>query len=315
MPKNIESPVATDTTLTLTELQSALGEPDPAAAAAILEGATEAELVALGRRIASRHILSDARRIYAAANDFWGNASPVQRNRLRGFSPGLLAVAVWRAERLEEMAAGHDDRADAQGADRDSRDRESRMAFDNALVLRDQAYRVLRGVAGRDAQRLGEVDAAVGTAESSEKLAAGVERLAALGGKWLSAKKGPAAERARLMRLDQAYVDELTAAATRLKKAADKSTARSGGKAVTQGALDAEDGANLMLLGHVVEVFEAAHDVDPTIPRLAPIATRRLLKPSSAQRKGPSKEGAAPEEAAPTKVGGDNGNPGGGSPS
>ena len=62
---------------------------------------------------------------------------------------------------------------------------------------------------------------------------------------------------------------------------------------MTQGALDAEDGANLLLLGHIVQVFEAAHDLDPTIPRLVPIATRRLLAPYSSRAKG---NGEAPVE-------------------
>lgn len=293
MPKPTNTPIPTESTLTLAEIRDALGDPDAGAAAAILEGATEAELVAQGRRIASRHILSDMRRIYAGAHDFWGHATPAQKARLRGFTPGLLSVAVARAQLLDRMAADHTARTDGQGTAREARDREAKAAFDGAIALRDQAVRVLRGVAGRDPQLLSAVDVAAGTAETGEKLATGVERLAALGGKWLAAKKGPLAERARLMQLDAAYVTELESAAERLKGAAEKATARSGGSKVTQGALDAEDGANLLLLGHIVQVFEAAHDLDPTIPRLVPIATRRLLAPYSPRAKG---NGEAPVE-------------------
>lgn len=297
MPKNNDSSVPVESSLTLAEIQEVLGDPDPDAATAILEGATEAELVALGRKIASRHILSDSRRIYAAAHDFWTHATAPQKGRLRGFTPGLLSVAVARTQLLARMAADHTARADGQGTVRDARDREAKAAFEAAIALRDQAVRVLRGVAGRDAQRLAEVDVAAGTAESGDALATGVDRLATLGAKWLAVKKGALAQRAQLMQLDAGYVSELKAAAARLKGAAEKATARSGGSRVTQGALDAEDGANLLLLGHIVQVFEAAHDLDPTIPRLVPIATRRLLAPYSP---GSRAKGGGEEEAGET---------------
>jgi hypothetical protein len=152
----------------------------------------------------------------------------------------------------------------------------AREAFGAGLMLRDQAAKVLRRVAGSDVALVAKVDAAVGTAETGASLAKGLLDLAAVGKKLL-AMGGVVAKRATLMRVDGAYLGSLEASAARVGETAERAAAKGGGKAVTQGALDREDGVNALILGHVVSVFEAAHDIDPTIPRLTPIATRRLF--------------------------------------
>lgn len=71
---------------------------------------------------------------------------------------------------------------------------------------------------------------------------------------------------------------------------------------MAQGEIDFLDGVNLHLLSMVIAAFEAAHDVDGTIPRLTPIATRRALGKSrrgksgkgSEEEKGGSVEGGSP---------------------
>jgi len=48
-------------------------------------------------------------------------------------------------------------------------------------------------------------------------------------------------------------------------------------KAAAQAALDREDGIAILLLGQIVRAFDAAHDIDSTIPRLLPNSARRLF--------------------------------------
>ena len=50
---------------------------------------------------------------------------------------------------------------------------------------------------------------------------------------------------------------------------------RKAGKKVTQGGLDKKDGEAYFLLEAIVDAFEKAHDIDPTLPRLVPISMRR----------------------------------------
>ncbi|MGK3989056.1 hypothetical protein WME99_38785 [Sorangium sp. So ce136] len=90
--------------------------------------------------------------------------------------------------------------------------------------------------------------------------------------------------RARLMRLDQDYVERLEDTARELTQVAKTAAARPAGQKVTAGDLDRADGINLILLEQIVRVFERANEQDPTIPRLVPIATRRLFSRSSRKK-------------------------------
>jgi hypothetical protein len=54
-----------------------------------------------------------------------------------------------------------------------------------------------------------------------------------------------------------------------------EASARPSGKRATQGRLDKKDGEAFHLLDAIVDAFEKAHDIDPTIPRLVPISLRR----------------------------------------
>lgn len=289
-------------THTLPELKTALGEPDEALDEAFFHGVPDAELIAQGQQIATPRILTDARRIYATAFDFWGRATDAQRSRLRGFSLPLLAIGVHHTLQLQGMLDTHTTRHDNSTTSRDRREREAKEAFDSALLLRDQAIPVLRSVVAGDHDMSAEVESSVGTADSPENLAKAVKKLAKVGARVVGLKKGPLAARARLMQVDSTYVEQLEAAGARLLAADEKTKARSGGARVSQGLLDREDGANLRLLGHVIDVFEAAHDIDPAIPRLVPIATRRLLGRTrkSADKAAPNDKAGAPGATAPT---------------
>jgi hypothetical protein len=301
--KNTSVALSNEPSHTLAELQSSVGTPDTALDEAFFHGASDAELIAQGQRIATPRVLTDARRIYPTAFDFWTQANEGQRSRLRGFSLPLLAIAVGHALTLQGMLDDHTTRTETNGTNREGREREAKEAFDTALLLRDQGLSVFRTIVAGDHDLGAEVESAMGTADSPENLAKALKKLAAVGTHVLALKKSPLATRARLMQVDAAYVEQLTAAGDRLATAAEKTRARSGGGRVSQGMLDREDGANLLLLGHVIDVFEAAHDIDPSIPRLVPIATRRLLgrtRRAAAADKAPPADKASPaDKAAP----------------
>ena len=95
---------------TFASMAAALGSPDPGDEEAILEGADDTDLVAMGKQIATRHILSDQKRIYSTAYDVWTNATAEQKAKLRAFSSELLAVAVALAAEPQD----HHVRADSK---------------------------------------------------------------------------------------------------------------------------------------------------------------------------------------------------------
>ena len=272
---------------TLPSLAKVLGAPPPGLLAVLLEGATEAGLVEEGRDIATPRLLIDDRRLYSMAYDVWQKATPEQKNRLRGFSPELLSLAVHHALELEALLEEHEGRGASAQISTASRGVSAQEAFKAGMTIRDQAEVVLRGVAGKDAVALKEIDGAVGTAESVEKLIAGLEGLFKIGQRFLGHKSDGVATRAALMRLDEEYVSTLHAAAEAIRAARLDASGRSAGKKTTQGALDRKDGEAFHLLEAIIDAFEKAHDIDPTIPRLVPISMRRHF--GKHVRKAPAK--------------------------
>lgn len=113
--------------------------------------------------------------------------------------------------------------------------------------------------------------------------------------------------RLTLGNLDAEYAKELEEAAARVKDASAAAKKRPEGGKVTQGELDRADGINILLLGQVIRAFDAAHDRDPTIPRLVPISTRRVFNRNVKKKGAGQGEKAAKDgKGADGKVVGEN---------
>jgi hypothetical protein len=89
----------------------------------------------------------------------------------------------------------------------------------------------------------------------------------------------------------------MTAAAAAIRSTKLDASARSAGKKVTQGSLDMKDGEAFLLFEAIIDAFEKAHDIDPTIPRLVPISMRRHFGKHT--RKAVAVAAPAPEPGAP----------------
>ncbi|KYF87181.1 hypothetical protein BE20_19785 [Sorangium cellulosum] len=266
-----------DATHALELLAGKIGEPPRSSLQAILAGTSDADLVSVGKTILSSRIVTDAARIYRKAWDFYQEATDEQRRRLRGFSKPLLAVAVQQALALEQLDRKLAAKSASAGVARAARDKATEAAQSRAIELRDQAYDALRDAAGRDEGLRAQVDAAFGTATTSETLARGLEQTAKLLREWLGSDDEALTARLGLANLDDSYAKELATAAKDVRNAAANATNRPADGTVTQGALDRADGINILIMGQILRAFEGAHGIDPTIPRLVPISTRRLF--------------------------------------
>jgi hypothetical protein len=261
--------------LSLEALHTKLGKPDPVLVEALSDEETREEFVALGSQIASRHILSDAPRIYGVAYAFLSTATVAQRETI-DVSLDLLAVGVFLALELQGLHADTRKANDGADAERSHAQREASTAFTDGLALRTRTVKLLKGIAGRAANDRKRVDDQTGTAETAESLAQGLEAQAALLREFLGHKQDKVATRVALFGANEARALKLEEAAKRIRETASAADARSVTK-VRQLEIDFMDGVNLHVLGELIHAFEAAHDADASIPRLVPIATRRLL--------------------------------------
>ncbi len=258
--------------LTLAELAGKLPKPDAADREALVEDSTREALIEAGRKIASQRIVVDAQRIYNTAYQFWRGANDAQKTVLVGFTPELLSLAVGEAITLDQMdvsAAAQNQRASATAAGAQGA---RAIVMARATAMRDQATVTLRTIAAHNKTWTERVDAAHARAD----VMTAIDALAGVAKDMLAQKNTRLATRCKLHGLSAGYVDGLVAAAKSARTSMQEHVGRTP-HGVSQGALDFEDGINLHLLGAIVHAFEAAHDLDATIPRLVPISTRRLL--------------------------------------
>jgi hypothetical protein len=263
-------------TYTLDKLSKLLGTPTELQAKANAPTEPDAELIKRGAEIASYRIVTDVERLYGLAYAAWAKASDEQKELLLGFSEEVLCYAVDRALALRELTAVTSESEFLDEAEVARRKTVASTTFTEALSLRDRARNILKKAAPTDAMKQ-EIEEAVGTAEDDDKLAAGLNRLAALGQRMLETKDEVAKARLSAVRLSLEFLQKLINAAEKVRATAKDASAKATVKRTSQGDIDRLDGVNLVLLGEIVNTFEDAHDSDPSIPRLVPISTRRLL--------------------------------------
>jgi len=276
---------------TLDQIAQALGPPDPEVLAAMNPEESQEAFREIGTQIASERVLIDMNRILGTAFVFWSKAAPQQKKKLKGFSPGLLAVAVDRTLALEKMrreftSAGTTDKSARLGSEASAA-----TAFDQALTLRDQAEVAFKTAIGTNLALRKRLTVAVGNAGDLEALASGLDRLAAFGREIMDAPK--TAKRAEVAGIDADYLVELASEAVAVRAAAKGASGRLTANPTSQGALDTLDGLCIDLLSHIVHAFSAARERDGTIPRLVPQSTRRLLSSRNKLKPKPEEEAAA----------------------
>jgi hypothetical protein len=286
MPNTNDDPVHT-----LEVLAEEVGKPKLSLLPSILAGSTDADLIKIGRTIATSRIVVDTARLYRQAFLWWKDATPAHQKLVRGVTKPLLVLAIHQAYQLELLRQQREGKSASQGASRAGSEKAAAEAFAMGLGLRDQAYDTMRDAAGTSAPHRAEVEAAVGTAPNADALAKGLLGLRDVLQGWLSGNDKALLDRLELAALDGEYGKELEGAAKRVRATVAEAGQQGASAVVTQGALDREDGVNVLLLGQIVRAFDAAHNINPVVPRLVPISTRRLF--GRAQGK---KVGHGPEE-------------------
>ncbi|MRG91371.1 hypothetical protein [Polyangium spumosum] len=276
-----------DPTHTLEILAAKVGAPPPGLLDALLAGTDNEQLTDKGREIATSRLVVDGVRLYQEAYNFWQEASDEQKKRLKGFSLPLLGVAVHQLLALHVRAQKMADDASDEGKSRAKRTTEASRTASHAVAMRDQAASALRDAAGLDPALRAEVDEAVGTAETTDTLARGLSGLADVLDTWLKSPAGSSIHaRLTLASLDAAYAEELHATANAVRTTAAQAGERNAARAAAQAGLDREDGVAILLLGQIVRAFDAANDLEPTIPRLLPNSTRRLFSRRTKKKAG-----------------------------
>ncbi|MEI7894174.1 MAG: hypothetical protein WCI05_13860 [Myxococcales bacterium] len=238
---------------------------------AFLEGATDAELVAEGAKVATPRITTDTTRLYGIASNTWRRATPVQRSSLAGCSDDRLRISVWCAaegdrawQSLHHESSAIADEQEAQGS-------RASAVRSHALLVREQLHSALVGLTGRNAELVARVEKAFGSAAAPDKA---LTAMTALVRTFLANPSDAMKRRAAGTSLTPEWLDAADALAAEVAATATNVAGALRKGSVSQGDVDRWDGRNLALLHDLIGIFAAAHDIDPSIPVLTPIALR-----------------------------------------
>jgi len=246
------------------------------------------KLIELGSLVRSERIRADLLRVAGTIVRFLRGATPEQRRTLLGFSEAQLRVAVYAGIKLGEMLEQH---KVAQGAPAD--------LFARGLEERDRLYMALEGLADYEPRLAADIEAAHGRVMDAVSLAGSLAALVQLSKDLLSDR---ASRPSRLLELGGVTSEELASIETLSDtiKNTGEVPIDTQSTSVSKDDLDLQDGICLAHLERLMRIFNGAHDRDPSIPQLLPIATQSVFGPRQqlvAQHKEAEAPAASPAEA------------------
>jgi hypothetical protein len=287
-------------TYTLDNVVARLGAANEAEVLRVVQIPAE-ELIEIGATVATDRIGLDSARLFGFAADFLAGATKEQKAALLGVTPDFLRIGAWAAHRDLELwkqrraqlaeAAGSKKVAEA-GADALRR---------RARGRREQLRAALLLASGGTARRRAEVMNAYGTlGERGEALGESLRSLSQLARAYLSSRDPDVKNRALAAGLTLALLNETAALAMQAdSEREDASAPRAAGATVPQRDVDRWDGLSLTLLSHLIDLFEAAHLADPSIPKLQPISLRTFFSPVRAKKPAPDAPKPDPSRLGP----------------
>jgi hypothetical protein len=292
--------------------------PSPQLRTYLFSNVKEEDLVAMGQRIDSANILRAVPDFFGSVREIMERLTANQRRLVVGYSNGLLALLANETMTLSGYK-NEFDRREQGGATSRAQTREARReAVSEGVALRDQAYASLADILG-GGEELAALRANKGTAETAGDLALGLDQIAGQI-ESLHARDAAFSETLTDLGLGSDYVQQLRAAATRVRNADKAATAATPDVRVTQRTLDLQDGIVLRIVDVIYGAFRSANERDGSIllPNLG--AMRALIarpRPTTRRPGTPTPPRPAPTTEPPKSTGGAPQAPtgGGGTPS
>ena len=251
------------------------------------------QLVELGQQVRTERIDIDTARLYGTALDFFNRSTPQQRRAVPGLTRQRLRVCIWAAAQGQKqnfaVLAAKEDAAAAQTL----RTTDAQQVKTEAAGLRKVLHATLQVMTGGQKMRLEELRTSYGRSEKPQELADSLVALATLLDRYLGDPDPKITARRAEMQLDGELSAQARVLATQvLLRGSSEKTPRT---ATPNAEVDRWDGINLLLLDQLIAIFEAGHELDPTVPRLLPQALRGWFGRSRSNKPEPSPTPGQPD--------------------
>lgn len=290
--------------LTLTALTRQYGPATPEEVDFALEGADLVKLADDGASVSTRRITRDGARIWGTISGFLDRATPAQRALIPAITRNFLRVAIWSTFHGQEL---YESRRGVQkdvttlrvGRTADSDDLRRR-----ASGHRDVLYTGLLVLAGKKPKLRGRIEQVYNKNSQPAQVATSLRDLVKLGREVLADISPGALHRRRDSLIDEDFLVTGEALANEVATLGEVVEALSARPPVLQEELDLWDGRNLAFIEMAMESFEAGRTLDPSLPRIFPIALRSFFSHKAPATKaeppaGPSNPPTPPSPSTP----------------
>ena len=241
---------------------------------------SDADLIAAGKQVATPRISTDCARLYGQALDLLAHATAAQKAALLGVTPNLLRVCVFAAHHGDERYT-----ARQQGLGLTKAQQVSRQTLASETLLRgngrrDQLRALFLAIVGSEPTWSERIQAAYGTAKTPAELSQALLDLGTIGKELLASRDVGISERRKDSGLTTTLLDEIAKLAKDVKALGGAAQSAREIAPVSQSDVDLWDGLNLLLLEQVMSLFNTAHELEPSIPRLTPLSLRSYFHTS-----------------------------------
>jgi tetratricopeptide (TPR) repeat protein len=246
---------------------------------ALTGGISEAERRDHGRCVPPEKLLDDAYQVYFKAHEALRRTGESNRGAMRGCTLEMVVLVIKQALDLEVLMTERAKLEQVRAHAKEQAQARLRTSFARAMTLREQARRVIGAMWREDEEFQADVLRAATASDAGGSIAEAMARLAELARGILEDAPASVSARALLLGLDASYVATIEAAGAELAAAEAEVNQLFGDEADPLGEqILLESGLTLYLLMQVVEAFEAAHEIDPSIPRMRPANTQALVR-------------------------------------
>ncbi len=276
-----------DPTHTLEDLSDQLGATTDSQLRSYFGGVADSVPIALGKRVATTRIVTDAPHIVGSALVFLDTATDQQKPWIAAITHDTLRLAIGATVLAHQLYQAR------QQALKASRDQQGEHQAVSEQVLRPaiSCRGVLHGIVDKIACGAEPYDARIRTASNKSEIplevCASLDALIDVGRQILKDKNPGIVARRKTTSLTGAWLDNAADVSSTVRHAADRASAVRTNPEIAQPEVDLHDGWAMMLLDEIVTAFDNAHDADPSIPRLNVYSLRNVLRAPSGQKAKP----------------------------
>lgn len=267
-----------DTIYTLSDIVQRLGTANEDEVRMELEGFTNDDFIAKGRRIGTPRLVKELARNYGIMVDWLGTATPQQKDLLGFVGTDWLRIASYaghQADIRHEALNKSESLASAAKHVRSSKADESMSAVKHT---RERVYTILQNVAAGIATWKTNVDSAYSTPDTQVPMTDALEALCRVAEKMLVNPTDGMKIRLARNKVTPSAIQTWRDLAQSARLAQREAEAVPAAPSVTQGDVDVWDGMAISFFEQFVDAVEDARRIDPAIPAPSIIGLRSWFK-------------------------------------